>query len=465
MSTSPNTHQERRNNPPRLQIEKTPSNIDVERAALACAFLNYEAAEILLSSTTPDDWYSVPNRLIFEALQAVSRAGGKIDRLTVHRQLEAAGTSSAAGGPDYLMQLTLSIPIVTHVGQYVKEIREKSLRRGLLGAVANVQSAAYDNAYNTAELIQKAEAAVYGILDGHRSGDGVTLTSADAFSRAAAEIDSGPSVKGIESGIAALDNATHGFAPGEIIVVAGRTTMGKTALGLNIALHNLSEGRSVGIFSLEMSGIALTKRLLGMKTGVDVNRVMAGRVDEDEMRRINNAMTEMSEWRMHLHDQPDADVGQIHSAARRMARSGGVDLLIVDYLGLIRPFEKSRRDNMAVRIAEISRALKMMARELNVPVIVIAQLNRGPESSPDKRPVMSQLRDSGAIEQDADKVILIHRPGYYDKENLAIQRECQLDLAKNRNGMTCIVGVEWEGHTNRFLPLQKALPAWTKHPN
>ncbi|WP_079434211.1 replicative DNA helicase [Zoogloea sp. LCSB751] len=387
------------------------------------------------------DLYRADHRLIFSAAKALHDAGRAVDLLTVWSTLEARNEGEQAGGFAYLAELADSGFVASNARQYAETIRQRATLRGLQQIGADVLAACANPAGRSpAEIAADAEAGMLTLLD-RTDSDPVRLQDAlcDVLADVDARRERGGALAGLATGFRRFDEMTGGLEPGQLVIVAARPSVGKTVAGCNIAAHVAAAGETAAFFTLEMTRREIASRILAARSGVTVQAMRSGTSDPRDWDEMENATAASAAWKMFIDDTPAVTVAYVRAKARRIQRTHGLGLLVIDYLGLMR----GTGDNRAQEVGSISRGLKALAKELQVPVIALAQLNRASEARPDKRPTLADLRDSGEIEQDADIVAMLHRE---DMHSTAPEWAglAQLLIRKNRNGPTgeCLLALD-----------------------
>ena len=406
-----------------------------------------------------DDFYREGHRRIFQAISDLFQTGEPIEPITVIDQMTKAGDLDAAGGRDAVLDLMATPYIAASYRAYGEMVRDAATQRRLLQIGQEIETIIAQREGETQEMVQRAEDLVYGLSQKRTRGD--FTPSRDlvmrSMERLVAASDQGSEVTGLATGFEDLDRLTGGFRAANLIVLAARPSMGKTALALCMAEHvALNENQTVAMFSLEMSGEELTQRLLCSVAMVDASRMRSGRLSPDDWPRVSQAADRLSKAPIFIDDSEGMTVAEMRTKARRLKSREGLGLIVVDYIQLMEgsPNLRRRDENRVQEISAISRGLKMMARDLEVPVICVSQLNRSPDSRNDKRPLLSDLRESGAIEQDADMVLLIYRDDYYDQDSES-KGIAEVNVAKHRNGPTDRVKLAFMGTYAKFASLAK----------
>jgi replicative DNA helicase len=427
-----------------------PQNVEAEQSVLGAVLLDREAAERCAEMLSAQDFYRENHRRIFDAVLTLLQRHEAIDIITVAEELGRTGQLEAAGGLTYLSDLTAAVPTTAHAAHYARIVADKAMLRELLHAAADISEAVYAGDEDPDAVLDQAESRIFRIAESRRSGRPFQPLK-DVLMRAFANLEElyehKGEVVGTPTGLSELDRLTTGFHPAELIVLAARPSQGKTALALNIGLAAALRGTPVGFFSLEMAAEQLALRLLCMAAGVASERVRSGFLGEDDWPKLGHALGRLGDVQFFIDDTPNISVMDLRARARRMRSECGVALLIVDYLQLMHT--RGRSESRQQEIAEISRSLKALARELEVPVLALSQLSRAVESRENRRPQLSDLRESGAIEQDADVVIFIYQDPKL-AEDPSRRYEMELIVAKQRNGPTGPVPVIFQRQLGRF---------------
>ncbi|MBU6363526.1 MAG: replicative DNA helicase [Acidobacteria bacterium] len=430
---------------------------------------NVEAEELLLASlidgpqnniaeamalVTHEDFYREGHRRIFNAITELFGVGEPIEPITVIEQLTKNGDLDMAGGRDAVLDLMTTPYIAASYRSYGEIVRDTATQRRLLQVGQEIEVLVAEREGETTDMVQRAEDLIYDLTQKRTRGDfvGTNTLVMSSMERLVAASEHGSEVTGLPTGFEDLDRLTGGFRASNLIVIAARPSMGKTALALCMAEHvALTEEKTVAIFSLEMSGEELTQRMLCSVAMVDASRMRSGRLSADDWPRVSQAADRLSKAPIFIDDSEGMTVTEMRTKARRLKAREGLGLVVVDYIQLMEgsPLLRRRDENRVQEISAISRGLKMMARDLDVPIVVVSQLNRSPDSRNDKRPMLSDLRESGAIEQDADMVLLIYRDDYYepDSESKGI---AEVNVAKHRNGPTDRVKLAFMGTYAKF---------------
>ena len=410
----------------------------------------------LVELIKPSDFYRTQHQIIFEAMMLIENKDQPLDAVTLSEELQNQGQLEKVGGVGYLADITDSTPGATNVLAWARIVRERSILRQLIGAANNIADAAFNPDGRESDLLlELAEQSVFQISE-NRFNDGGPEKIGPALLQSAVEkvqflFANKGSITGVPSGFKDLDKKTTGFQDSDLVIVAGRPSMGKSALAINFVEHAIMSDRSALVFSLEMPSEQIVMRLLSSLGRIDQNRLRTGELLDEDWTRFTGAVSQLRDKKLYIDDTAALTPADLRSRARRVDReAGGLDLIVVDYLQLMRTTNNG--ENRAVEISEISRALKALAKEMDCPVIALSQLNRQLESRPDKRPMMSDLRESGAIEQDADVILFIYRDEVYD-ENSVDQGIAELIIGKQRNGPIGKVRVSYIGHLTKFEDL------------
>jgi replicative DNA helicase len=430
-----------------------PQNAEAEAMLLASLMAADTYVADALSLLDVDDFYREGHRAVFRAVEDLFSTGEPIEPITVIERLTKNGELEAAGGRVAVLDLMETPFIAASYRTYAEMVRDAATQRRLLQVGQLIEKMVVQREGETATMLQDAETLVYGLSQKGVRGDFARAHELviRGIERLTAAEESGSGVTGVATGFIDLDNVVGGLQPGNMIVVAARPSMGKTALALGIAEHAaLSQNRSVAVFSLEMSGDELIQRLLASTAVVDAGRIRAGRLAPEDWSRIGRAADRLSAARLYIDDSEGVTVGEMRTKTRRLKSRDGLDLLIVDYIQLMEGTRSRREENRVQELSTISRGLKMLARDLGVPVICVSQLNRAPDARNDKRPMLSDLRESGAIEQDADLVLMIYRDDYYNPDTSEEKGIAEVLVAKNRHGPTDRVKLTFRGSYAKF---------------
>lgn len=431
----------------------TPHSIEAEQAVLGGVMLDNQAWDKICDNLADEDFYRFDHRIIYRALQTLSSRNSPFDVLTVSEILKEHNELDKVGGEVYLFQLAKNTPSAANIVAYAKIVRERSILRQLISSANDIAESAFNvNGRDTAELLDEAERKIFSIAEQSSRGSG-PLNVKEFLSKAVDRIDtlshSGQTVTGLETGFSDLDQLTSGLQKADLVIIAGRPSMGKTLLAMNIAEHAaIKFKKPVLAFSLEMPGDSLVMRMISSLGRIEQHRLRTGQLEDQDWPRITSAVSMLSEAPLFIDDTPALSPAELRARARRLAREQGqLGLIVVDYLQLMQVPGMS--ENRTLEVSEISRSLKALAKELNVPVVALSQLNRSLESRSDKRPVMSDLRESGSIEQDADIIAFIYRDEVY-YEDSPDKGIAEIIIAKQRNGPIGKVRLTFLGKYTRF---------------
>ena len=429
-----------------------PHAAEAERSVLGAVLLDNGQFDRARELLTEEEFYSDRHRKIFLAFEQLSEAGAALDLVTLKDELERQNTLEACGGPAYLASLIDGVPRSSNIEHYAKIVQEKALLRELIRTSQQILGAAVQADEPTETLLDEAEKAIFAVSEKRLGGGFISLKASaeQAFKYIEELTERQELITGVASGFPQLDEKTAGFQPSDLIILAARPAMGKTALALNLASHAaIQNGKRVGVFSLEMAHQQLFLRLLCAEAKIDAHRLRTGRIGKEQWQDIIRIYGPLSEAPIFIDDTPGVSIMEMRAKSRRLKREHGLDLLIVDYLQLMRG--NGRYDSRQQEISEISRSLKALAKELNVPVIALSQLSRAPEQrSGDHRPQLSDLRDSGAIEQDADVVMFLFREELYKRDDPDLEGKAELIIGKQRNGPTGSVELNFIRQFTRF---------------
>jgi replicative DNA helicase len=443
-----------------LEAARTPPHsVEAEQSVLGGLLLDNAAWDRVADVITEADFYRADHRTIFQAIAQLIELNRPADSLTVTENLERSGKLAEAGSQAYIASLALNTPSAANIRRYAEIVRERSVLRNLAAVGTAIADSAYSPSGKDAHvLIDEAEAKVFQIAEaGAKTRQGFTKID-PLLTETVERIDmlysreNKHDVIGLATGFVDLDRMTSGLQPGELIVIAGRPSMGKTALAMNMVENAaLDSKKAVAVFSMEMSGPQLAMRMIGSVGRVDQHELRTGTFKEDDWPRLVDAVGKLNDAQIYIDDTAGLNCLEVRSRARRMHRQcGGLALIVVDYLQLMSGTSGGGRDeNRATEIAEISRSLKGIAKELKVPVIALSQLNRGVDSRQDKRPMMSDLRESGAIEQDADVILFIYRDEVYNQDSPR-KGIAEIIIAKQRNGPVGKIDLTFLGRHTRF---------------
>ena len=432
-----------------------PHNLEAERSVLGAILVHNDAFNLAAQVLSPADFYRDAHRRIFDKMIALSERRQAIDFVTVKEELARAGEVDEVGGPAYIASLADGVPRATNVEYYARIVKEKATLRNLIYAANKIVANAYEADQDPDVILDEAESAIFSVADDRLKAGFVPMRDLvkESFPKIEQLFEQKRLITGVPSGFVDLDEMTRGFQAGDLVIVAARPSMGKTSLVLNISQYVATQrDHTVGFFSLEMSKEALFLRLLTSEAQIDGHRLMSGAIGQKDYGRISHALETLSAMKLHIDDTANVSVLEMRAKARRLQAEHGLTLLVVDYIQLMSG--RGRFENRTLELASISRSIKGLAKELNVPIIVLSQLSRAPESRSDHRPQLSDLRESGALEQDADVVALIYRDDVYNRDpNNPDAGTAEVIIAKQRNGPTGIVRLAFLREQTRFVNL------------
>lgn len=437
----------------RQQTQLPPHSTDAERSVLGGMLIEANALELAIEQLHEEDFYLPTHQAIFAAMRDIRNAGGAVDLVTLSNELERHGKLDMVGGPLYLSELMSFVPTAVNTQEYISIVEEKSVRRLLIRAGGDIARDAQNDGGELEDALNGAERRIYDITM-RKSADTlrpIEQVVPEAFNEISELMERKGTITGVSTGFTELNRMTNGFQKSDLIIIAARPAMGKTAFALNIAQYAaLHDDRTVVIFSLEMSASQLVQRMLCTEATVESQKIKEGTVGSDELKRLVEVMGPMSRAKLFIDDTGGATVPEIRSKCRRLRARHGLDMIVIDYLQLMQSGGGRKSDSRTQEVSDMTRQLKLLARELDVPVVLLAQLNRGPETRQDHTPMIADLRESGSIEQDADMVILLYRPAVYDED---ADNTSQAIIAKHRHGPTGTVMLAWQGEYTRFMNL------------
>lgn len=431
-----------------LLSRQMPQSTEAEQAVIGSMLIDPECVPTVIEQLRPEDFYIEENRRIFETIYSMFNHAMRIDAVTVLDQLKSAGFYDDAGGRAYLMQLMELTPTSANVREYASIVRDKSMLRAIAIAGAEIERLALSEEGSASELAELAEQKIYNVRQGReiKGLSHIKSVIMDLYEQLDERSRSDSDISGISTGFRDLDYALTGLNKSDLILVAARPGMGKTAFALNIALNAAKASKKdVVVFQLEMSKDQLASRFLASEALIESQKLKTGNLGEDDWIKIARATNALAKTKIYVDDNPAITVSEIKAKCRRLG--DGLGLIVIDYLQLMQSGKKN--DNRTQEVAEISRSLKIMAKELNVPVVCLSQLSRAAEQRADKKPILSDLRESGAIEQDADIVMFIYRDDYYNDES-EHKNVAEIIIAKNRHGATGSVYLQWIGQYTTF---------------
>jgi len=436
------------------QLRVPPQSIEAEQAVLGGLMLDPTAFDRIADQLQEEDFYRRDHQLIFRAIRELVEKNRPCDAVTVGEWFDSLGLSEQVAQGAYLVELATNTPSAANIRAYAEIVRDKAIQRRLIDVGTQIVNDGFQpDGKDSTELLARAEQAVFAIAEGHARGrqDFVSVKTAlrDAFGILQRRAENGSGVTGLPTGYVEFDRMTAGLQPTDLIILAARPAMGKTTFALNIAEYAaLKSKKAVAIFSMEMSAEQLAMRLISSLGRVNAKRLKTGDLEDEDWSRVTGAIAQLSNAKIFIDDTPGLSPEVLRAKARRLKREHDLGLVVIDYLQLMQVPGNS--ENRATEISEISRSLKGLAKELNVPVIALSQLNRSLESRTDKRPLMADLRESGAIEQDADMIVFIYRDEYYNKENSPDKGLAEIIIGKHRNGEVGHFKLKFFGEYTRF---------------
>ena len=430
-----------------------PQNIEAEQSVLGSMMLSKDAMADVIESVRADDFYKPAHETIFDIAVKLYNAGDPVDALTVGAELQRSNQLGRIGGAEYLHTLISVVPSAASAGYYARLVREQSILRRLVEAGTRIASMGYDSDGAEVDMVvDGAQAEIFSVTERRNSED--YLSIGDVMERTLEQVEAASSrdgqMLGIPTGFRDLDDLTGGLQAGQMVVIAARPAIGKSTLGLDIArAASIRAGKASVIFSLEMSREEITKRMLSAEAGVKLSRLTKGPMGPNDWERLAQTAAKVSKAPLYIDDSPNMSLMEIRAKCRRLKQQHNLGLVVVDYLQLMSSGRKV--ESRQQEVSEFSRALKLLAKEIEVPVIAISQLNRGPEQRTEKKPMLSDMRESGAIEQDADIVILLHRDDAYDRDNRP--GEADFIVAKHRAGPTDTIAVAFKKDYAHFADM------------
>ena len=435
-----------------------PNNQEAEQAIIGSMLMDQDAIVLASEKLNEDDFYNSRFRALYNAISDMYRQGSAVDLVTLTEKLRAKGVPEEVVSVEFISNIIASVPTSANVRYYIDIVAEKALLRRLIHTTEGIANQGYKDTTDVNELLETTEREIFQIVNSRSSSEDfvpintVALETLENIQSAAMNTGS---VTGLSTGFRDLDYRTAGLQPSDLILIAARPSMGKTAFALNIAEYvAMINHVSTAIFSLEMSRIQLAKRLISMNSRVDSQHIRTGNLEDDEWAKITESSIILGESSLVIDDTPGITIHELRSKCRKLKMERGLDLIIIDYLQLMSSGSSNRNISRQQEISDISRALKGLARELNCPVVALSQLSREVEKREDKRPILSDLRESGAIEQDADVVMFLYRDEYYTKDSSQKKGITEVIIGKQRNGPTCTVELKWLAQYTKFANLE-----------
>lgn len=432
-----------------------PQDIEAEQAVIGSMLTDQDAVSSAIEVLKPEDFYREDNKLIYSAILNIYNRAEPIDIITLKAELTSMGKLEAVGGLEYIVELPEKVPTTANVDRYIKIVEEKSMLRSLIKTANEILSMGYDQTEDVEDVMDMAEKKIFDVMQ-NKNQKGYTSIKdilVESFTKLEELYNQKQHVTGVPTGFTDLDRMTAGLHGSEFILIAARPAMGKSAFALNIGTYAATRANiPVVIFSLEMSKEQVGNRILCSEALVDSNNVRTGELNDEELSKLAEASGELSQAPIYVDDTPGISVMEIRAKCRKLKLEKNIGLVIIDYLQLIQGSGKS--SSREQEIAEISRSLKILAKELNVPVIALSQLSRAVESRPEHRPMLSDLRESGSIEQDADIVMFLYRDDYYNEDS-PDKNVAEVIISKQRAGSTGTVKLAWIGNYTKFANLEK----------
>lgn len=430
-----------------------PHDVAAEQSVLGAMLLSKDAIADVVEEIREADFYRPAHQIIFDAILDLYGRGEPADAVTVAAELTRIGEISRIGGATYLHTLVSMVPTAANANYYARIVREQAILRRLVEAGTRIVQMGYSQTGDVDQVVDRAQAEVYEVTDKRTSDDYVPLSAimGNALEEIEAISNRDGEMVGVPTGFTDLDSLTNGLHPGQLVILAARPALGKSTMGLDVCrAASIKHGLTSVIFSLEMSRTEIVMRLLSAEAQVPLHHMRSGTMGEADWAKLAAKMGVVSEAPLFIDDSPNMTLMEIRAKCRRLKQRNDLRLVVVDYLQLMT--SGKRVESRQQEVSEFSRSLKLLAKELDVPVIAISQLNRGPEQRQDKRPMLSDLRESGSLEQDADMVVLLHREDFYERESPRAG-EADFIVAKHRNGPTATLTVAFQGHYSRFVDM------------
>lgn len=441
-----------------MELGKIPPNdVEAEQAAIGSMLTDRDAVISAIEVLKEEDFYREDNKTIYEAILNLYNRSEPIDIITLKAELTSMGMFDKIGGLEYIVGLPEKVPTTANVEKYISIVKEKSELRRLIKAANEIIEQGYDPTENIDDIMNSAEKKIFNIMQDkdQKSYSPIKDVLIDAFTELEQLYNQKQHITGVPTGFIDLDYKTAGLHNSDLILIAARPAMGKSAFALNIATNAALKAKVPAVlFSLEMSKEQMVNRILCSEAMVDSNKVRTGKIDDDDWIKLADTMGDLSEAPIYIDDTPGISINEIRAKCRKLKLEKNIGLVVIDYLQLVQGSSKRAQGSREQEISEISRSLKILAKEINVPVIALSQLSRAPEQRPDHRPMLSDLRESGAIEQDADIVMFLYRDDYYneDSEDKGL---AEVIVAKHRAGSTGTVKLVWLGNYTKFANMER----------
>lgn len=440
-----------------------PHSVEAEQAVLGSMFLTKYALQKAVESLNENLFYLDSHSKIFTAISDLQESNKPIDIMTVSEELKKRNWLNSIGGIEYLTEVATSVPTAANIDEYIKIVEEKAILRRLIDEGTEIVTSAYNSTNSINEILDNAETKILNVVKTRKGSEFRTIQ--DVLFKTQADLEklskNKGEITGIQTGFFKLDKITSGLHPHELIIIAARPGMGKTAFALNLATNIAISGKSIALFNMEMSGEQLVTRMLSSVGQIEGGKLKNGNLKNEDWKRVNEAISRLADTKMYIDDTAGMTIGEIRAKCRRLASmKDGLDVIIIDYLQLIQGSDRYK-GNRVQEVTEISRSLKTLAMELKVPVIALSQLSRSVEGKgrANNRPMLSDLRESGSIEQDADIVAMLHREDYYDKTALIDENTSRttLIIAKHRNGPVCDIPLIFKTNTSTFNSVDESM--------
>ena len=434
-----------------------PNDTEAEQAVIGSMLTDSDAVMLAIERLKPESFYREDNKLIFEAIINLYNMSQPIDLVTIKDELGSLGNFEKVGGYEYIATLPDKVPTTANVEKYIDIVEEKWNLRTLIKTANEIIELGYNPTEDVEDIMASAEKKIFDMIQNknQKSYTPIKDVLVESFAKLEELYNQKSKITGVPTGFTDLDNKTAGLHGSDLILIAARPAMGKTAFALNIAAHAaIREKVPVAVFNLEMSKEQLGNRILCMEAMVDSNKIMTGKLDEEDWNKLAGVIGPISDAGIYIDDTPGISIMEIRTKCRKLKMEKNIGLIVIDYIQLVQGSSNKRNGNREQEIAEISRSLKILAKELNVPVIALSQLSRAVEQRPDHRPMLSDLRESGSIEQDADIVMFLYRDDYYNPETEE-KDISEVIIAKHRAGSTGTVKLLWMGNYTKFVNLAK----------
>ena len=434
-----------------------PHDIEAEQAVIGSMLTDKDAVISAMEVLKKEDFYREDNQVIYEAILNLNSKGEPVDIITVKAELESMGMFEKVGGLEYITELPERVPTTANAEKYIKIVSEKATLRELIRTANEIIDLGYDPTEDLNDIMEGAEKRIFNVMQGknQKGYEQIKDVLVENFTKLEELYNRKQHITGVPTGFVELDYKTAGLHGSDLVLIAARPAMGKTAFALNIATHAAVKAKvPVAVFSLEMSKEQLVNRILCSESMVDSNKVRTGKLEEDDWGKLAASIGPLSEAEIYIDDTPGISITEIRAKCRKLKLEKDIGLVVIDYLQLVQGTNVRRNGSREQEISEISRSLKILAKELNVPVVALSQLSRAAEKRDDKRPMLSDLRESGAIEQDADIVMFLYRDDYYNKESEK-KDIAEVIIAKHRGGSTGTVELLWMGSYTKFVNLEK----------